>query len=199
MKNIFKLKHIYFLLVFSLGILGACDDNEEPEPENEEEEITTLNLTFTPQGGGTVVNASWKDLDGDGGNAPEISDITLENNKTYLLEIELLNENETPAEDITEEVKEEAAEHQFFYGGTAVFTNYINVAYADKESDYPPNTGDNPVGLKGTISSIKAGNGTFQIVLKHEPDKDATGVSDGDITLSGGETDIDVSFNMTIQ
>ncbi|MBX2843119.1 MAG: hypothetical protein KTR26_15225 [Flammeovirgaceae bacterium] len=197
--NIFKLKHYYFLLFFSLATFVSCDDNETPEPEIEEEEITTLNLTFTPEGGGDIVEATWKDLDGDGGNTPEISDISLANGQSYLMEIELLNENESPTENITDEVKEKAQVHQFFYTGSAIFSNYINVSYADKEADYPPNTGDKPVGLKGNIQAINTGSGTLTLTLKHEPDKEAAGVSDGDITLSGGESDIEASFNITIQ
>jgi len=37
------------------------------------------------------------------------------------------------------------------------------------------------------------------ITLRHEPAKDATGVSDGDITNAGGETDISVNFPVEIQ
>ncbi|HBK71516.1 MAG TPA: type 1 periplasmic binding fold superfamily protein, partial [Flavobacteriaceae bacterium] len=36
-------------------------------------------------------------------------------------------------------------------------------------------------------------------ILRHEPNKSASGVSDGDITNAGGETDIEVIFNITVQ
>ena len=36
-------------------------------------------------------------------------------------------------------------------------------------------------------------------MLRHEPDKSAAGVSSGDITNAGGETDIEVSFNVIIE
>ena len=45
---------------------------------------------------------------------------------------------------------------------------------------------------------IKPGNGTITVILRHEPDKDASGVSNGDITNAGGETDIEVVFNVEV-
>ena len=38
------------------------------------------------------------------------------------------------------------------------------------------------------------GHGQFTVTLRHEPDKSAQGVSAGDITNAGGETDIEVSL-----
>ena len=48
------------LLVFSLTFLAGCGDEDEvenPEGVNEQEVITTINLTFTPMGGGDAVTA----------------------------------------------------------------------------------------------------------------------------------------------
>ena len=55
---------------------------------------------------------------------------------TYDGTIELLNETETPAEDITEEVQEEADEHQFFYTiGTGLD---VTTTYEDEDGDGNP-------------------------------------------------------------
>ena len=43
------------------------------------------------------------------------------------------------------------------------------------------------------------GSGTITVTLRHEPNKDAAGVSSGDIANAGGETDIEVTFNVEIQ
>ena len=50
-----------------------------------------------------------------------------------------------------------------------------------------------------TLTTGEAGTGTLSIILRHEPAKDASGVSDGQIANAGGETDIEVSFNITIE
>ena len=105
--------------------------------------------------------------------------------------IEFLNETETPAEDVTEEVEDEDDEHQIFYeiGGTLE----LDVTYTDMDGD------GNPVGLTFNALAGNASSGTFLVTLRHEPDKNAAGVSDGDITNAGGETDIAQSFDLTIQ
>lgn len=177
--------------LFSLFFV-ACkkDDPKEPVIPNEEEVITTLNFTLTPVGGGTPVEFKFKDLDGDGGNPPEISVGKLDTNTQYTGSVELLNELETPADDITIEVREEAEEHQFFFQSTA---SGLSVAYDDLDAD------GKPIGLTTTITTQGASTGTLTITLKHEPVKDASGVSMGDITNAGGETDIEVTFDVGIE
>ena len=85
--------------------MNSCkkDDPVEPVIENEEEVITTLNFTLTPDTGGDAVVFSFQDLDGDGGNAATIDNGILAANTMYTGALELLNETESPAEDITEE------------------------------------------------------------------------------------------------
>jgi len=103
------IKLLLALGVFSMLFITSCEKDEPEDPiiPNEEEVITTLNFTLTPDGGGTPVVLSFQDLDGDGGNAPTISEGTLDNNTIYNGSLELLNELEDPAEDITLEGAEE--------------------------------------------------------------------------------------------
>ncbi len=178
------------LLMGSLLFFSSCKD-DDPVPENEEELITTLQLVLTPDGGGTTATLKFQDLDGDGGTAPTITADKLAANTTYTGTITLLNESESPAEDITVEVKEEGAEHQFFYATTAGLN--ISFAYNDQDSD------GNPIGLDFTLVTGDASTGTLRVTLRHEPDKTATDVSIGDITNAGGETDIEVDFDVTIE
>mgnify|MGYP000400055632 CR=1 FL=1 len=58
----------------------------------------------------------------------------------------------------------------------------------------------NPVGLSTFWNTLQpsSGNQTVRIVLRHELDKDATGIAIDDFAGSGGETDIDVIFNLTV-
>ena len=187
-----KINSILVLSVLSIVFFSSCkkDDPKEPVIPNEEEVITTLNLTLTPVGGGTPVEFKFKDLDGDGGNPPVISVGKLDTNTQYTGSIALYNELESPADTITLEVEEEADEHQFFFQSTA---NGLTVAYDDADDN------GKPLGLATTLTTQGASTGTLTITLRHEPIKDAAGVSMGDITNAGGETDIEVTFDVGIE
>lgn len=191
MRNMIKQSAKGILGMFlMLSVFTACD-SDDPEPVNEEELITTVELTFTNDNDASDVRtASFTDLDGEGGNDPIIDNISLMANATYTLTVRFLNEEETPAEDITEEVEEEDEDHQVFYVATGAEFTY---AYGDQDSN------QNPLGLTGTVTTGAASNGTLQVILIHEPNKTAAGVRDGDPTNAGIESDIDVTFNLSIQ
>ncbi len=189
------LKKINLLLVLGLVsvlFITSCkkDEPEDPIIPNEEELITTLRYTLTPDGGGTDVVFTFQDLDGDGGDSPTITGGILDTNATYTGSLELLNELESPAEDITEEVQEEAEEHQFFFQTSA---NGLNITYDDADED------GNPIGISTIVTTNDVSTGTLTVTLRHEPNKDASGVSSGDISNAGGETDIEVTFNVEVQ
>ena len=186
MKNL--LAYLLLLAIVSVSVV-SCGSDEDPEIPNEEEVITTLVYTLTSSAG-DVVEMRFTDLDGDGGDAPVITGGTLAANSSYAGALTLLNEAESPSENITEEIEEEDEEHQFFFASTS---SDIQVAYADADAD------NNPIGLSTTLTTGAAGSATLTITLRHEPNKAGSGVSDGDITNAGGETDIEVSFPVTVQ
>ena len=186
-----KVLKLPLALLMILGLLFAsCGDDDDPEIPNEEEVITTLTYTLSPADNGPDVDLIFQDLDGDGGNAPTITGGTLAANTTYTGSLTFLNETESPAEDITEEIEEEDEEHQVFFQTSITG---LSVAYNDTD----PN--GNPIGLSTTVTTGDSGSGTLTIILRHEPNKSAAGVSDGDIINAGGETDIEVSFPVTVQ
>ena len=191
MKNP-KLKISWLFAAMMMVVISLSCDSDDPDPVNEEEVITTMNVTFTNTADASdVVTASFRDIDGEGGNDGVTTNPTLSAGTTYTVTLEFLNETETPAEDITEEVSEEDDEHQvFFIAGTGLNFTY---AYGDQDGD------GNPLGLTGTVTTGAASTGSLDIVLVHEPAKDAMGVSDGDITNAGGEEDIRVRYTVTIQ
>lgn len=188
MKNIFVLIFIAFAIV--LSSLTSCNDDDIQIP-NEEELITTLTYILTPEGTGNPVIFSFRDLDGDGGEDPVISEGILAANTIYTGTVVLLNELETPNVNIAAEVEEEGDEHQFFYGisGAAELT----ILYDDEDVN------GSPVGLSTTVETGNTSTGQLTITLRHEPDKSAPGVSEGNIANAGGETDISVTFNVSIQ
>ncbi len=187
-----KINPLLLLGMFSMLFAFACkkDEPEDPIIPNEEEVITTLILTLNPDGPGNPVVLTFEDLDGDGGIAPTISGGVLDTNTTYNGSLELLNELENPAQDITEEIEEEAVDHQFFFQPS---DNILSVAYDDMDAN------GNPIGISTILTTTEAGIGTLTITLRHEPNKEAPGVSTGDITNAGGETDIEVTFNVEVQ
>lgn len=188
MKNI---KTLFLSLLVATLFVSCSSDDDNPEPVNEEEVITRMTIELTPATGGNLVTLEINDPDGDGPTAPTITGGTLAANTVYNGSIELFDESDpTDIEDITEEVAEEDDEHQFFFATTG---SVGTIAYADFDGN------GNPVGLSFTLTTTAAANGTLTVTLRHEPIKDAAGVSDGDITNASGETDIEATFNITVQ
>lgn len=185
MKNV---KFLSLLLAAGLTLTSCSDDDDNtPEEVNEEEVITTLTATLTPVGGGDAITIQTRDLDGDGPNAPVV---TVSGNMTagatYDGVLVLLNETESPAEDITLEVEEEDDEHQFFFtiGGNL-----------DASTEYTSFDGNgNPLGIEFSLTAGAASMGTLTFTLRHEPTKPNNGLAD-----AGGETDIEATFNVTIE
>ena len=187
MKN---LKYIFIInILFAVLFLNSCKD-DDPIIENDEEVITTLIYTLTPTSG-DVVTLSFSDLDGDGGNAPTITGGTLQANMTYTGVLDLKNDSESPAESITAEIEAEKEDHQFFFSTENGVDLVIN--YTDQDAN------GNPIGLATTLTTGSVSSGTLKVVLRHQPDKAASGVATGDITNAGGETDIEVIFDIEIQ
>lgn len=186
------LKKISVLLLSSIVFVSCSNDDDNPVPVNEEEVITTLTATLTPSGGGAAITLQTRDLDGDGPNAPIITvSSSLAASTIYNGSLILLNETESPAESINVEIEEEDDEHQFFF---QVSNNLATIDYVDFDGD------NNPLGLNFTVTtSSVTGSGILTITLRHEPNKGASGVSNGDITNAGGETDIQAIFPITVQ
>lgn len=192
-----KLTKLLFIGLTVSAFAVACGDDDEETIVEPPEVITTVNLTFTD--GSNTITAQWRDADGDGAGAPVVTDPSpLAANTTYSLSIELLNELESPPEDITEEIREEAEEHQFFFPTTG---GILDVMIDDVESDYADNLeGDDlPVGLSSQVTTIMAGTGTLNVVLKHLPPLNDMPQKTGTNTILDGESDIDVTFDITVQ
>jgi len=203
MKNNLMMRWLnrFFVGSFLLATMLLVGCGDDPEPANEEELITTLLVTLTPDGGGNEVTLKFYDADGDGPIAPVYtynpnvaginSAAVLQASKNYSASIVLLNETENPIEDVTEEIEEEADEHLFCF---TTNLNSLTISYNDTEADYIAGGSSKPVGLLTTWSVGPAiGTGTVTILLRHQP-----GTKTGSCPGSG-ETDIEVTFNVTIQ
>jgi hypothetical protein len=176
---------IFATVIFTTVLFVSCVNDSDPDIE--EEVITTMTVTLVPDGDATAVVLFFKDLDGDGPNAPDV-DVSgsLVAGVTYNGSIELLNETEDPAEDITEEVEELDLEHQVFYtvsSSLEVSTEYINF---DSEGG--------PLGTKFTLTADAKSNGKLTFTLRHEPNKNP----ENDMDAAGGATDIDATFDIEV-
>lgn len=184
----FKLRPAYLLIPALIFSHCRLDD---PVIPNEEELITTLRYTLKPVNGGKSVVLTFQDFDGDGGEDPQISGGIFMANTEYTGSLEILNEISFPVIDISEEIQSEDTEHQFFFetsGGLLA-----TVEYGDNDSN------GHPVGLITKLITRSVSSGNLTITLRHEPDKSAAGVSQGDISQAGGETDLEIVFNVQVQ
>ncbi|GAB3328475.1 hypothetical protein GCM10027299_30820 [Larkinella ripae] len=170
----------------SMAAMISCSDKaDEPEPADENELITTVNLKFTEQGTTTTQTFSYRDADGDGGQAPTKFDkITLKPNKTYDLAVELLDESKTPADNISNEVQQESDEHLFVF--TVNPTTLATYTYGDKDVN------NLPIGLKGTLKTTAAGTGKLRVQLRHQSNS-----KNG--TAAPGSDDVNLEFDLTVQ
>ena len=186
MKTMKTMKRCTMYALLSIAMIGCSDDDTAPEVINDEEVITTVILTLTPESGDQVVLTT-VDLDGDGPDEPVTTVVgNFAENTQYQGAVRFLNETETPAEEITEEVLEEADEHQVFYTTTDGLN--IETQYEDEDSQ------GNPLGLQITLTTGAASQGSLTVTLRHEPVKPNDGLDS-----AGGETDIATSFDVTIE
>jgi len=180
-------KKFLILLVVITVIFSGCEP-DELVPPNKKEVITTFRYTLTPEDGFPIF-LYFQDVDGSGNVPTRVEGGPFKPNSTYTGIITLENEQTTPGVDITSEVKNEALEHQFFFETTV---NGLNVTYNDKDAN------GNPLGLETTFTTGAPGRGTLTVTLLHQPDKTATGVAEGEIKNAGGETDIELTFDISV-
>ncbi|MUU77230.1 type 1 periplasmic binding fold superfamily protein [Winogradskyella sp. HL2-2] len=179
------IKLLALLFISSLTIVSCSSDDDGDDHDHEEELITTVTYELT--NGTDIVTLEFQDVDGDGSALPTYTiSGPLMANTIYTGEIELLNETEDPAEDITEEVEEEGDEHEFFI--TSSISDIV-VTKTDVDED------GNPIGITSTLETGDAATGTLTIILKHEPTKPNDGTSEG----AGGSTDVEVTFDIEVQ
>ena len=203
MKNIRSISK--FLKVLLIGLMSASilscneDDPAPPPEENEEEIITDVVLTFETITGGSLIDFTAQDPDGEGPENLIVMDtIRLLSQTPYRLFIGLSNSIE--GEDIDEEVEEEGDDHMVFFEWTeGLFFDPAGNGNTDNRPD-PINYNDVdinglPIGLETqwtTGDSTFAGS--FRIVLKHQPTfKSATS------TVTTESTDLDITFPIRIQ
>ena len=200
------IRQIGMLPVIATAILltGCAKEEEEvPEEEHEMEVITDVKLIFTNDNDSNdIVYARAQDPDGDGVEDLKILDsVNLDVSKSYTLTFEIMNNLETPGEDIGLEIADEDDEHQIFFSfSNDAFSDPLGNGNIDNASDsinYNDVDGNgNPVGLSTgwTTASSTLTGGTFTVKLQHQPD-----VKTSTSTANTGDTDFELEFVLNIQ
>lgn len=190
MKKLFR-PYLALTLMGSLVAFSSCDDHDHEPHDHDQELITTMTLTMTPQDGGSAVTATFRDVDGPGGQNPVMTpeQVVLDANTTYVTNITLLNEanDHGHPEDVTEEVENEGTDHELFFVPSPA--DLLTVTKTDRDAN------NRPIGLESTIQTGAAQSGTLRVVLKHQPG----GLKSDNSNINTGETDIDVTYNIAVQ
>lgn len=184
---------VLLLMVPMLLLVWGCeDDPTSPDPGNEQELITKVVLTLTESGSGSTVTATYNDPDGPGGAAPTIGALTVKAGSTYAGTVQLFDETKNPVANITEEVEEEADEHQFFYTPQGELAGRLAVTVTDKDSK------NLPVGLKFNVV-VSSGppvtgsvTNSLNVVLSHFDNVTKNGTDRSD------ESDVDINVPVNI-
>lgn len=183
-KNLIQPSFAALLLALPLLFASCNKDNNDPVPEDNNELITTVQYTLTPVNGGPAVTAEWKDIDGNGSNAPTIGTLRLAPNTAYTGTVAFLDETKTPATITTEEVRAESYEHLVVY--TPAPTGLLTITRTDRDRN------NLEVGLSTNVQTGAAASGSLRIQLRHQP-----GAKDG--TEAPGSDDANVTFPVVLQ
>lgn len=183
----------FLLMLLTAMSLTACDNPADDEDAGEQELITRVTIQLQEQGSGNVVNIVWSDPNGDG-LGDFTGTATIRANRTYKGTIQLLNELATDPNErnITEEIKKEADEHQFFYTFSNNLAPFATITVTDRDSK------GLPVGLEFDLvtNALPGGAaslaGTLNIVLSHYETITKTG------TNPGNEEDVNITAPVSI-
>ena len=186
------------VLIPALLALPACDSddpNDGPDA-GDQELITTVEITLTPQGGGTSVRLLATDENGDGIGVAYGDPGLLAAGTTYSGSIRLLDDPNGVA--VTEQIAAEADEHLFAYGSSV---QGVSVAITDTESDYleeDQGFEDYAVGLTFdvVVAAGASGTGTLSATLYHFGDEENPKASSTD---TSDDTDVELAFPISVE
>ncbi len=126
------------LVAFSVLLIAmlSCKKDKDLQPlpppvTNSPELITSMKLIFTDSATtSNVYSAFFNDPDGPGGSAPvQFDTIKLSPNKTYLVNLILLDQTKNPVDTVSKEIWKERDDHLFFfqYSGVSIQALYLDV------------------------------------------------------------------------
>ncbi len=196
------------LLLTAILFINIACQNGDPIPENIPEFITKVVLTFSPEGSGSIIKVTATDPDGGGVQDIKVDGpINLLKNNNYTLSLALINELYKPGDDdydVTEAIKKEGEEHQFFFSfsegafsspiGAGNIKDYSSaivgsINYLDKDLE------GLPIGIETSwiTSNTGVSSKSFRVLLKHQP-----AIKSSSSTSTDGESDLDILFELNV-
>ena len=186
------------MILFSL-FLACSDVKDSHDHDHEQELITTVLLELDSTDGSESFVATWSDVEQSG--APMVDELILTVGLSYTLNVSFLNELESPAEDITQEIADEAEEHQIFFTGGAIDT-LVGHSYLDSDAN------GLPVGLENELQALTVGSDTLTLTLRHLPPESDQAVkvdglaeqaNDEGLATLPGDSDVSVDFVLSVE
>lgn len=163
-------------------VISSCKKDRGDDHEHDHEAITKIELHFTKVGTSVTEVFTWTDLDGDGGNAPVIDEIELEENTTYSVAIELYDSD---GHDLTHDIEDHESEHhRFYYSGQGAIGITINGL--DKDIN------NVTLGLTSTWITTGHAEGPVKITLRHY--QNANKEEADPVNSSKSATDAEIEF-----
>lgn len=212
----FTLKRsVYVLLGSALFYAGCSSKSEEAvAPTISNEALTSITLKLTNRANvADVASCRYAyHLDNNGEiTSTDSTSLALKPNAVYDAQIVMLDTTQTPVFVVSNEIKERANYHLFFFQPTPVSsanlsfgTNsasipetiasasgpYLNlkVDRADKDTNSP----QLPVGLQDVFTTGAASSGKLKVILRHQPN-----AKNG--TFAPGSTDLEANFIVNIK
>lgn len=177
---------------FLAALLSGCIPREEEDyiaPNYEHTWISTVLLKFISSGGAEVKYITLFSHENEG-TSPTMNLDALSMDTVYNVSIEVWSSNCNPGQNTTPTIEAEGDRHQFFYVPDGVD---LTITYADTDVN------GLPIGIATVWSAGASTGGGVRVVLRSGLDKNDAGVSGGDLTNAGGETDLDWIFPVVIQ
>jgi hypothetical protein len=174
-----QFKRSTILAFFALLFIFSCKKDETTEEEN----ITRIQIHLTGTNGSSFDKEfDWKDTNADN-IADGIDTIRVPANTTFKAHVHVYDDTKTPIADLTEEIEAESNVHLFVFKPS---TTGLSITDLNKDA------AGLPFGITSTWKTTEAANGTFRLLLHHEPvDKNAA--------EPGGEVDFDVTFVVIVE
>ncbi len=192
MKNRINIFILLLGLTTLANINGCKDKNVTAPPDNTTTKtITTIKIVLTDEiDPADVVNAVYKDIDGPGGNAPEIDTLMLRQGATYEGNIQLFDERYSPTVELTDTIENAANTYQYFYYPQGNLVDYITITKQNIDTNNPPISFGSRFVL--AVKAVGAAEGKLQIVLSR--------YNIGDKTLSpSGTSEFDIVFPVKVR
>jgi hypothetical protein len=194
------IKHTTIAFLGSLIFIQSCKKDEgkdatNPAPINAQEQITTVIVQgYDQDDTSKTFFIKWEDLDGAGGNTPNIDTLKVDSGFIYVSSILLIDKTQTPWDTISNEVEAEKNVHQFFYTLSQTLNGKAKIDILDYDNNSPAL----PVGLSfqlnthsGTQYSLPL-SGSLKVVLSHYDGIPKT-------AAPSPESDVDITFPVVLK